>query len=182
MEEKIIILTTDDKYLTLLEWQSKYGLSSGSTEIGRHFSYMEPRFQADLKAFGKLVVCAPLMRVLDRYRELIKEPVTINSFNRTEAYQTELSEKGFRTATTSPHVQKMAADVDTFDVADTELKVPMMRKAAMEVAIPVRIGWKQYSANKQSFIHVDVCPLYYAPEKPRHNEPHPIVWEKEIEW
>ena len=182
MNDKIVVLTEDDVYISLEQWQGVYDLKLGSTEIGKYFDAKEARFQKDLVEFGKLVVCAPLMVILDKYRELIKEPVTINSFNRTEEYQVALKAKGLRAAKTSPHVEKMAADVDTFDVKDTESKVPMMRQASVLTGIPIRIGWKTYTEIKQSFIHVDVCPLYYAKGKPRNSEAHPAVWELQNEW
>jgi len=182
--DKVVILTREDKYMTLQEWQNKYGLPSGSAQISKHFSYTEPKFMQDLNDYGKLVVCEPLMVVLDRYRELIDEPVHINSFNRDSAKQQQLIKDGFKAAKYSPHEVKMAADCDTLNEEGTYIRVAKMRQAGRDTLIPIRIGFKQYLAEvpQKTFIHVDVCPVYFAVGKPRHNEDHPVQWENRIEW
>lgn len=181
---KVIVLTEDDKYIALTDWQLKYGLPVGSTMIGLCFSYEESKFQQDLKDYGKLIVCAPLIKVIDKYRELIRESVTINSFNRSAQKQEQLRLAGFRAAKTSPHEEKMAADCDTVSESDTLKKKEKMLEAGSLLKIPIRVGFQQYLDNdpQQTFIHVDVCPLYYAPGRPRHSDPHPIQWEKQITW
>ena len=180
--KNVIILTREDKYIPLQQWQEQYGLEGGSTKIGRHFSYTEPKFKEDLKEFGKLIVCEPLIKVMDRYRELIDEPVSVNSFNRTEEKQAQLTEKGFRTAKVSPHVEKMAADLDTLDAEGTYIRVAKLKQAARELGISIRIGYKDYLVHGQTFIHLDVCPEYYATGKPRFHDHHPAQWENSIEW
>lgn len=177
--EKVVVLTLDDKFVSLEEWQRQYGLTVGSAQIGKHFFYTESKFQDDLARYGKLVVCAPLMVVMDKYRELVDEPVNVNSYNRDEKKQEELREAGARAATHSPHVEKMAADLDTLDAEGTYIRVTVLQRASRATGIDVRIGFRQYleQLKPHTFIHVDVCPMYYAKGKPRHNEPHPAPWE-----
>lgn len=183
MNDKIVVLTANDKYISLEEWQKEYGLEVGSTQIGRNFSYTERKFALDLKEYGMLVVCAPLMKVMDAYREAANEAVNVNAYNRNEAKQQALIDSGNRgAASTSPHVYKLAVDADTRDAEHTKKNVPILKQAARALGIPIRVGWKSYAAEGKSFIHFDVCPLYYAPGRPRHNEPHPPVWEIENEW
>lgn len=179
--EKVVILTAEDKYLSLVEWQNKNGFSGGA--IGKHFSISEDRFQRDINLFGKLVVCEPLMKVLDAVRVEIKRPIALNSFNRTEEYQDKLTEQGYRTAKVSPHVQKLAADIDTANEADTMVVVAAIIKVSKTLSIPVRIGYRDYLHHGQTFVHVDVCPLYYGVDRLRHDEEHPKAWEIHLlEW
>lgn len=180
--DKVVILTKSDGYISLEDWQNSYGLKVGTAQIGKHFSFTEPKFMEDLKRYGKLVVCAPLMVVLDKYRELSGEPVNINSFNRDAKKQEELHAEGLKAAMISPHVEKMAADCDTLSIADTFEKVDHMIQAGIDTGISIRIGYKQYLAAGQTFIHVDVCPLYYGKGMPREHEPHPVQWETKRTW
>jgi hypothetical protein len=178
--DKVIILTEEDTYMTLSEWQSVYGLKAD--HIGQHFKLSEPKFQEDLKRYGRLIVCAPLIKVMDLARVYWKKPFVINSFNRDEIKQQELRDSGARAAATSPHVYKLAADINTKNEEDTLSLVKCIKRASLELNIPVRIGYRDYIFNKQYFVHVDVCPLYYSSKKTRYLDDHPVFWEKEIEW
>lgn len=180
--DKVLILTKDDTFISLEAWQNIYGLNIGSSEIGKHYKFTEPKFMEDLERYGMLIVCEPLIKVLDRYRELIDEINNINSFNRDEKKQDELKAAGFKTATNSPHVVKMAADCDTYSQSDTLIKVDRMKQAGIDCKIKIRIGYQQYLDEGQTFIHVDVCPMYYGKDMNRHNEPHPKAWENVITW
>ncbi|HTF21011.1 MAG TPA: hypothetical protein VK658_23210, partial [Chryseolinea sp.] len=147
--------------------------------------------------------------VLDGYRQAIGQPVFLNSFNRNEAKQAQLKKAGFKAASKSPHVVKLAADVDTPGLNEIihkrgynavvmtpelqkEARLEMMRinydsaitmkQVAAALQIKVRIGHKQYLEIGQTFIHVDVCPEYYAPGKPFHKLGHPLAWEESITW
>jgi hypothetical protein len=60
--------------------------------------------------------------------------------------------------------------------------VKKIQEVASIVNIKVRIGYNQYLEAGQTFVHVDVCPEYYAPGKPWHALEHPAVWEKQITW
>lgn len=182
MKNVVVVLTDKDTYISLENWQREYGLEVGSNKIGKYFNLSEPRFKKDVEEYGKLIVCAPLMVVMDAYRSAIGESVTINSYNRDDRKQQELRASGFRAARSSPHVEKMAVDVDTRDEAHTRKNVPILKRAAKELGIPIRVGYMDYIKNDQSFIHFDVCPLYYAKGAIRYNEQHPPQWENEIEW
>jgi hypothetical protein len=181
--EKVIkVLTGSGKYISLIEWQEKYGLQRGSAQIGKHFTYTESRFTQDIEQFGELIVCAPLMYVLDEFRKRVKRCVRINSFNRTDEYQKGLKERGLKAATFSPHVVKLAADIDTSTPEQTRDEVKILLEAAKSLNIPIRIGYEQYLANKQTFIHVDVCPEYFGKGKVWHDLAHPKAWEYQLTW
>lgn len=182
MSESVAILHSNLSVHPLHLWQREYGLPVGSTQIGQYFAYTEPRFQQDIKDFGRLVVCAPLMRLLDRWRGLVGQPMVVNSFNRTTAYQAHLRQRGLRTARTSPHVAKMAADIDTRSHGQTVNWVEQLHRASEMTGIPCRIGYMDYLQRGYTFIHVDVCPVYYAPGAPMHHQRHPNVWEQPRTW
>lgn len=209
MSEKVKVMLRDGSMVPLSNWQERYGLTLNSNQIGKYFSVSESRFQRDIVDYGELVVNEFLIRVLDGYRQAIGHPVIINSFNRNEVKQAQLRKGGFRAALHSPHVVKLAADVDTpgyLDLAQkhgynavlrtAELEKQLVKEAAQinyesaitmkQVAnalnIKVRIGHKQYLKVGQTFIHVDVCPEYYAPGKPFHHIDHPLAWEEQITW
>jgi len=162
--------------------------SDGTTEeykepkIGKYFSVTEARFQKDIELYGEVVLCEPLFRVLNRYREIKGSPVIINSLNRDRKKQQELLKAGFRAAQVSPHEYFLAADCDTVSVAETLLNVPMVRQAAKELGIKIRIGYTEYIKAGQSFIHVDVCPEYFGKNGVWKDHPHPKQWETISEW
>jgi hypothetical protein len=202
MTDKVKVLLPDGVYISLFQWQELYGLKKYSKQISKYFSLNEDRFQQDIALFGELIVCADLMRIVDRYRELVGEPTTFNSFNRNADYQKKLTEQGYRTASFSPHEVKLAGDIDTPGQKELAKKFPgenpekiwamacelnrsrtkLMCRAADELGIKARIGNEQYLREKQTFIHVDVCPEYYAPGKPWHKLLHPRQWESPISW
>lgn len=197
MREKIRILTLGGDYITLDEWQKKYGLLVGSAKIGKYFSYDESRFMRDIKEFGGLVVAEPHMIVADKARELWGRPLSFSSYNRDQAKQDELRAEpgaGHLRAATSPHVVKLAGDFDFKTVAEVKAFVPVLRQAAKDVHVKIRIGYMEYlqksadvfastgQEDTWTFCHADVCPEYYAPGKPWHNQPHPKVWEIETSW
>jgi hypothetical protein len=113
MNEKVKVITRDGKEISLEEWQKLYDLPIGSSRIGEFFYLTEARFQKDIALYGKLIVNEMLIRLLDALRKASNHPLILNSFNRSEAHQLELKEKGFKAATTSPHVVKLAADILT---------------------------------------------------------------------
>lgn len=171
------ILTLLGTYITLEQWQQQYGLEVGSDQIGKHFKYSEGKFKQDLEDYNELIICEPLMMVMDEIRTLSKKPFIVNSFNRNEAKQEQLKASGFRAATTSPHVAKMACDMDTVSNSDTLAMVPLIQHAAENKNVKVRIGYRDYMRAGQTFIHFDVCPEYYGKGKPFNHLPHPAVWE-----
>jgi len=182
MTSPITIINKAGLPIPLEEWQKQYGLIVGSDEIGRFFKASESRFAQDIQQYHGLIVNELLMRVLDHFRATIKKPITINSFNRDEKKQQELKEAGYKAATYSPHVVKMAADIDTKSPEESRAYAIMLQRCALELNIKIRIGYEQYIKAGQTFVHVDVCPEYYAPGKPLNKTFHPVQWEKVITW
>jgi hypothetical protein len=178
----IKIMLRSGEYISLVEWQEIYSLEVGSDQIGKYFRARERKFKEDLERYGELIVNDPLIRVLDYFRATIKQPVIINSFNRNEAKQEELKAQGARAAGTSPHVVKMAADIDTTSPEQTRAWAIMLRRCAIDINVRIRIGTEKYLKDGNTFIHIDVCPEYYAVGKPFHHHPHPQVWERVINW
>lgn len=197
MREKIRILTLKGDYISLDEWQKKYGLVVGSTQIGKYFTLTESRFFRDLQEFGSLTIAEPHMIVADKARELWGHPLTFSSYNRTQEKQDELRAEpgtaGLR-AEVSPHVVKLAGDIDLKTRLEVIAFVPVLMAAAVAVHVKIRVGFRQYldkgaevekatgQKDTWTFVHFDVCPEYYAPGKPWHNKPHPKVWEIETSW
>jgi len=182
MRDKVKVILRDGSEVTLAEWQKIYGLPVDSDKIGRHFSITETRFIQDITTYGELIVNELLMMVLDALREAVNKPIRINSFNRSEEHQKDLKKRGFKTAAHSPHVAKMAADVDTDSEEQTREWVKFVKQVASILNIKVRIGFEQYLKAGQTFIHIDVCPEYFAPGRPYHTINHPHVWELVITW
>tara|TARA_R110000868_G_scaffold96848_8_gene266373 strand:+ start:814 stop:1323 length:510 start_codon:yes stop_codon:yes gene_type:complete len=146
-------------------------------KIGKYFDVSEPRFQEDIRLYGEVVICDLLFKVLNRYRDLKGVSVNLNSLNRDRKKQEQLLRDGFRAAKVSPHEYFLAADVDTIDQADTLKSVPIMRQAAKDLGIKIRIGWQDYLKAGQSFLHVDVCAEYFGKGKVWNKNSHPVQWE-----
>lgn len=180
MKNKIKFLTRDGNITDFDSYQASHGLTG--TKIAKHFSYTEPKFTQDIQDYDELIVCEPLMMLLDAVREAKGMPIFINSFNRDKAKQESLHERGYKAAIFSPHVAKMAADVDTLNDAETVYIANLALGCAKLMGIRARVGFKQYMENGQSFVHIDVCPEYYAPGKPFNHIFHPPAWETEMSW
>lgn len=178
----ITVILKSGQIITLPEWQKVRGYTD--TQIGRYFSYTEPRFAKDLQLYGKLVLNEMLMDLLDRYRELLGEPVYLNSFNRNQEKQDQLHKDGHKAATVSPHVHFMAADCPAMSIPDVHKKVELFRQAAKDLNMAIRIGYRTYYTGKpvSTFVHVDVCPEFFAPGKPYNGQKHPWEWEVVCEW
>lgn len=182
MSAPINVILKSGAEVSLEVWQKEYGLDVGSDQLGKYFNATESRFAKDIQEFGFLYVNELLMRVMDAFRETVRQPVRINSFNRSAQKQAELKTAGYKTATHSPHMVFMAADIDTNSYEQTRAWAMVVQRVAIDLNIKVRIGYKQYIEAEQTFIHVDVCPEYYAPGKPFHNRPHPAAWEQVKNW
>jgi hypothetical protein len=180
--KKIKVVLRNGSQVDLPAWQTMYGLPINSSKIGKYFDYNEYTFMSDLTRYNSLIVNELLMRVIDEYRHEVKEVVNVNAFNRDQIKQDELREQGFSTAKISPHVFKLAADLDTISKPDTLEKAKIMIEVGKKLKIKIRVGYMKYLKKGQTFIHVDVCPEYYAPGKPWHLIPHPIEWEQELTW
>lgn len=145
--------------------------------------YIAKHFQAsEFDCGGELLIAEPLLCLLDAFREKTGQPVKINSGYRTEAKQQQLREEGYKAASVSPHCHGMASDIDTQSRIDTTTKVALLKQCAKALGLTIRLGYNQYLNNGQTFIHVDVCPMYYGAGKPFHGQPHPAPWESHIEW
>lgn len=198
---KIIVINKLGKQITLDEWQKIYGLPLNSTKISKHFDYTEPRFQEDIRLYGKVVINELLFRVLDQFREDVGRPLNLNALNRNQAHQNELTQQGLKTATYSPHIVRedrsgilgaTAADIDTSSHDQTNKEVVILESSAHKVGIKIRIGWKQYQQptfkngvkinDGMTFIHCDVACEYFGPGKPWSNKFHPKAWEYEARW
>jgi uncharacterized protein YcbK (DUF882 family) len=82
----------------------------------------------------------------------------------------------------SPHTQGMAADIDESSPESVRKLEADIRKAAAELGFSIRIGIRQYLGAGMTFVHVDVCPEFFAPGKPFHLRPHPAAWRNPITW
>lgn len=170
-----IILSTGE-HVSLDVWQNIYGLKKGSAQIGKYFAI------GDKNIPNGIIIAAPLIQVMDQTRILKGAPLNVNSLSRTLTRQQELIAEGKRAATNSPHVVYMAADLDTVSVEDTNKLVKYIKDASKMLGIKVRIGWNKYIPDGDTFVHVDVCPEYYAPGKPYDHTPHHKAWETVMEW
>jgi hypothetical protein len=203
---KIRILTLSGDYITLPEWQLKYGLEVGSTQIGKYFRFTELRFQEDIREYGFVVINEPLIIVLDEYRRLKGKQVVISSLNRNAAKQAKLVAEPHEIqnlrAIVSTHEFYIASDVDCVDEADVLASVPIMLQAAENKMVRIRLGWKAYLAQMHiekkkwealpepkkpfsfpwTFMHVDTGPEYFAKGKPWHSVKHEEPWEREARW
>ncbi len=180
--EKVFILKPDGSEVPLATWQEENGYEVGSARIAKHFWFTESKFMENIQDYGKLVVCELLMKVADKYRDIKSASIHVNSFNRDRAKQLKLLKGGFKAAAVSPHEFYMAMDADTDTEQETRLNAAMVREAGKQLGIKVRIGFEQYLANKQTFIHFDVCPEYFSVGKPWHYIKHPPQWETENQW
>jgi len=170
------IILEDGSKVSLDVWQQMYGLRRGSNEVGKYFKVGEPHF-----VFG-MEVSSILIKLLDRVREIRKEPSIINSLGRNHAKQLELVKNGNRAASVSTHEFNIAADHDTKSNAESDQLVKVIEQAAKELKIKVRIGCEDYKKKGQTLVHVDVAPEYFAKGKPWHHIAHPEPFEREARW
>ena len=179
---KVKVLLLNGTLIPLMEWQKTYGLPTGSLRVGKYFGVdTDHRLKRDILSYGELVVCAPLIQLLDDYREATGR-TTINSFNRNTAKQRYLRQMGYRAALMSTHEKKIAADIDTVSEAETKANVKILQTLADKRGLKIRVGWKKYLKQGQTFIHLDVAPMYYAQGMVWHEEAHPEQWEKALSW
>lgn len=175
MTKNIYVITREDKLINLTAWQIMYELEEH--QIGEYFSYLERKFKQDLADYGKLYVSELLIRVADEVRRRWGKSLCVNSFNRNDAKQAALKASGARAATTSPHCVYLAMDLDTTSAEESRKLAALILEVAKELGIKVRVGFEDYIAEGQTFVHFDVTPEYYAKGKPRYKTPHPKPWE-----
>ncbi len=82
----------------------------------------------------------------------------------------------------SPHTHGMASDVDETTPAAVRQLEADIRAVAAELKISIRIGVRQYLGAGMTFVHFDVCPMYFGAGRPFHNRPHPAAWRNPITW
>lgn len=163
------ILDGNGNLMPLKEWQQFRGLKGD--KISDNFTASE--FDNE----GELILSESLIDFLQMVRSRWGKPLKINSGYRTQEKQDALKKQGYKTATTSPHIEGMAADIDTSDKTETVKLVNVIKQVSAALNFPVRIGYKQYMNAGQSFVHVDVCPKYFSDGMPFHKKAHPSAWE-----
>ena len=163
------ILQGNGKEMPLREWQAGRGLKKDT--LSGNFKVTE--FECE----SELILSEILIDYVQAIRYQWGKSIKINSGYRSEAKQKALKAQGYKTATNSPHVVGMAADLDTTSKAETEALVALIRKLATSGKWPIRLGYKQYLNQGQTFVHLDVCPAYYAKGQPLHETKHPQAWE-----
>jgi uncharacterized protein YcbK (DUF882 family) len=168
------IIKSDGTLMELADYQAANHLAADM--VSAHFNVSE------MDCGGKLLIAEPLLELLEKYRALKGAAVKINSGYRTPEKQKQLKGEGYLAASTSPHTAGMAADIDTTGPKDTQTQLALLNKAAQICGLKIRTGWKQYQHIGQSFIHVDVCPMFFSFGKAFHNQKHPAVWETPISW
>lgn len=181
LKEKVFFRDSAGDLFSFDQYHSQRSSLKGA-QIGEYFSFMEPRFLQDIQDYGCLEVNIPLVYIMDAFRTIADRPVMINSFNRDDIKQKMLFKEGYKTAKFSPHVVKLGADIDTYTKEQTIREVKILERISSDFGIPIRIGYKSYLKNGQTFIHLDVCPLYFSPGMPWHNHEHPWQWEREARW
>ena len=169
MNATIILLSGDA--VDLHTWQRMYNLTPGSSQIGRYFNIGEPSFR------NGLTISEAVIRFLDMLRFHWGKPINIASLDRTEEYQKNLRKTNPNAALKSPHVVKCAADIDTISQDETFDMLEVIDDVIEMLGYQVRIGWKSYMKRGNTFIHIDVCPMYYRPGKAWYHKDHPRVWE-----
>lgn len=163
------IITGDGKRMPLKEWQQFRGIKADT--LSANFKV------AEFDCKGEIVIAEPLIDFLQVIRYQWKKPLTISSGYRSQTYQEELRQRGFKAATNSPHVKGMAVDIDTSTKDETILLANFILAAAKRLSMPIRIGFNDYLKGGQTFIHVDICPKYYAKGMPFNEDKHPTSWE-----
>lgn len=171
------IIAENGELISLSDYQIQYDLEKD--QLSENFKITEKK----IGEFQPFKYALPLIQLIQRVRELKDAPVNINSGFRTRAKQLQLIKDGARAASNSPHEQGMAFDIDTTSWDETKALVKLIQQAAKDLKVKVRIGYRQYwNLDKSTFVHVDVCPMYFGKGMPYHEQNHPIQWENEITW
>jgi len=168
--------------ISLKDWQYMCGLDIGSPQIADHFRIGEMNRHRKSVIRNGFTISSLILDLLDEIRE--HWGITfINSFDRTDEEQDKLNDDpNIQAAASSPHVVKLAVDIDTLNESDTYKLVELIENRAKALNIKIRLGYRKYLAKGQTFVHLDVCPMYYAPGMPWHGKEHPEVWEVEARW
>lgn len=174
------IIMQNGQIIPLATWQDLMNLPSEFITNNYRLDYYVMQNGVKVYPFANFEVSCYVLELLNALYD--KDYKVINSLYRSDAKQKELLKTNSNAAKISPHVFGMAADVDSKDSKDTITLSQLVKKLAAELGIKVRLGYTQYIAKGNSFVHFDVCPEYYAEGKPYHNINHPKPWETQIEW
>jgi uncharacterized protein YcbK (DUF882 family) len=176
MENQIIL--KDGSRITLSEYQRLNDLPAWA--VADHFSVDEYH----IGRFQPFEYSELLLNLVEAFRVKIGKPVKVGAGYRTLEYQAQLQKNpNLIAAKTSPHTVGMAFDLDTATWTETKQYVALLKETANELGLKIRLGYAEYwNKKKQTFVHVDVCPEYYAAGQPYHSQPHPPQWERVIEW
>jgi len=173
--EATIILFSGER-VNLSTWQGIYGLPVRSNKLGRFITMGERSVNDGLE------ISEGIIRLFDALRSKWGKPLVINSLDRTEEKQKAMQKTNPNAAKTSPHVVKLAMDIDTVSHEQTFQLLTYIKQAARELNYKIRIGWKSYMDRGNTFVHIDICPMYFGKGKIWHSKPHPAVWESVSEW
>lgn len=169
-----VVIKDYGNYIPLEQYQRIEKLESN--QLSKNF------LVGEFSCRGNLIIAEPLVNFLQLYRSFIKKQVKINSGYRSLEKQNELKRRGFKTARNSPHVEGMAADLDFKNKQEVLENVLILKELSSKHNYSIRLGYKQYLSVGQTFIHIDVCPMFYGKHKPFHKNQHPLAWENQIEW
>lgn len=169
------IILREGSFITLREWQAINGFKPN--QVGRYFSTDEKAFSGKDWCMSELTI-----KVADLWRSLSQKPKKVNSFYRTNEKQEKLKKQGYRAASVSPHEFGLALDIDTTTKAETYKEVKILKEAAKELNVAIRIGYEKYLKDGMTFIHFDTCPEYFRPGKVWEFIEHSNFWELENRW
>jgi len=165
------IILKNGKIISLKDFQKVNKLKE--TQLSDHFTVSE--FDCE----GKLLVAEPLIHFLELLRDVLKRPLRINSGYRTVEYQKRLIKTNKGAATYSPHTVGLAADIDTKTGKETKELAKTILSLAKLHSYKVRVGYKSYLRAGSTFVHLDICPMYYSKGSPYDKEKVPAVWKRE---
>lgn len=164
------IISGTGELLDLKTWQQFRGLKGD--KLSTNFSASE--FDCE----GELMLSEVLIDFLQVVRTKWGKPIKINSGYRSAEKQKQLKAQGYKAATFSPHTKGMAVDLDTTSKSETNQLAQLVLNTAKQLKIPVRVGYLQYLGIGQTFVHVDICPYYYAKGKPFYEKCPAPAWQK----
>jgi hypothetical protein len=149
---KRFILLGNGKLISLADWQNLYEI--GTNNVGKFFSLRENKFN------GSFIIAAPLIEVLDEFRQLLGKPVIVTSLFRTIAFQRSLQGTNNQAAGISPHCGGFAADIAGYGEADCQEKAKILQ------GILAKKDIRFYVSRQRNFLHIDVCPMFIGNDKP----------------
>jgi uncharacterized protein YcbK (DUF882 family) len=120
----------------------------------KYFKYSE--FDSpDLLGSGKTYMNKEFLKMLDLCRERCGFPFRVTSGYRTQAWQDELTRRGYKTAKNrSAHQDGLAADIKITNNLQRALIVGNTMEICTDMDLPVRIGIA--GEGKGNFVHIDV--------------------------